>query len=140
MRVFFFKFLKQPREQLPFELLRESRQSGIDFYTSRGNRTSTVTPRQTPLHEDDGSMFSRFIGRTKNLASKGKNSIVSKYHSVRGGKQEDVVELLPANSSSEELVQTMGGGNSRGSGPSSLGMGVVSRNSGEPPKDLFDDL
>ena len=53
--------------------------------------------------------------------------------------QEDVVELLPANSSSEELVQTMGGVNSRGSGQSSLGVSVMSRN-GEPPKDLFDDI
>ena len=85
-------------------------------------------------------MFSRFIGKAKNLASKGKSSVVSKYQSVRRGKQEDVVELLPANSSSEDLVHTMGSGNSRGSGPSSLGIGVVSRSSGEPPKDLFDDL
>lgn len=70
---------------------------------------------------------------------------MSKYHSVRGGKKEDVVELLPANSSSEELVQSRGGANSRGSGhgQSSLGLGinVTSRNShGEPPKDLFDDI
>lgn len=128
---------------MPFELLRESRSSGgIDFYTSRRDRTSTVTPRQTPLIEDD-SRFSRFIGKAKNLAAKGKDSIVSKYHSVRGGKQEDVVELLPANSSSEELVQSRGGANSRGSGQSSVGLGInmMSRNShGEPPKDLFDDI
>ena len=65
---------------------------------------------------------------------------MSKYRSVRGGKQEDVVELLPANSSSEELVQSRGGANSRGSGQS-LGINVMSRNShGEPPKDLFDDI
>ena len=53
------------------------------------------------------------------------------------------MELLPANSSSEELMQSMGGANSRGSGQPSLGMGinVMSRNShGEPPKDLFDDI
>jgi hypothetical protein len=128
---------------LPFELLRESRSSGgIDFYTSRGNRTSTVAPRQTPLVEDD-SRFSRFIGKAKNLATRGKDSVVSKYHSVRGdGKKEDVVELLPANSSSEELVQSRGGANSRGSGQG-LGINVTSRNShshGEPPKDLFDDI
>ena len=126
----------QPRDQLPFELLRESRNSGIDFYTSRRERISTATPRQTPLHED-GSRFSRFVGKAKNLASKGKDSIVAKYHTVRAGKQEDVVELLPANSSSEELVQSA---NSRGSGQSSLGIDVVSRNSREPPKDLFDDI
>ena len=70
---------------------------------------------------------------------------MSKYHSVRGGKEEDVVELLPANSSSEELVQSRGGANSsRGSGQASLGMGinVTSRGNshGEPPKDLFDDI
>ena len=133
---------------MPFELLRESRSNsgGIDFYTSRGNRTSTVAPRQTPLVEDD-SRFSRFIGKAKNLATRGKDSVVSKYHSVRGGgKKEDVVELLPANSSSEELVQSSGGANSRGIGqPPSLGLGlsVTSRNShshGEPPKDLFDDI
>lgn len=125
---------------MPFELLKESRKNGIDFYTSRGNRTSTVAPRQTPLHEDDGSRFSRFIGKAKNLAAKGKGSIVSKYRSVRAGKQEDVVELLPANSSSEELVQSVGGASSRETGQSSLGMGVVSRNSREPPKDIFDDI
>ena len=134
---------------MPFELLRESHSSGgggIDFYTSRGSRTSTVAPRQTPLVEDD-SRFSRFIGKAKNLATRGKDSVVSKYHSVRGGgKKEDVVELLPANSSSEDLVQSRGGANSRGSGqPPSLGLGlnVMSRNShshGEPPKDLFDDI
>ena len=51
------------------------------------------------------------------------------------------MELLPANSSSEELVQSVGGANSRGSGQSSLGISVMSRNShGEPPKDLFDDI
>lgn len=118
---------------MPFELLRESRSSsGIDFYTSRRDRTSTVAPRQTPLIEDD-SRFSRFVGKAKNLAAKGKDSIVSKYRLVRGGKQEDVVEL----------VQSRGGANSRGSGQSSLGLGinVMSRNShGEPPKDLFDDI
>lgn len=128
---------------MPFELLRESRSSGIDFYTSRRDRTSTVAPRQTPLIEDD-SRLSRFISKAKNFATKGKDSIASKYHSVRtSGKQEDVVELLPANSSSEELVQSMGGANSRGNGSSGLGVGVsvMSRNShGKPPKDLFDDI
>lgn len=74
------------------------------------------------------------------MAAKGRDSVVAKYHSVRAGKQDDAVELLPANSSSEDLVNSRGGVNSRGSGPSSLGMGVVSRNSGEPPKDLFDDI
>ena len=133
--------LQQPRDQLPFELLRESRNSGIDFYTSRRDRTSTVAPRQTPLHEEDDSRFSRFVGKAKNLAARGKDSVVAKYHSVRAGKQEDGVELLPANSSSEELVQSVGGANSRGSGQSSLGISVMSRNShGEPPKDLFDDI
>ena len=130
----------QPREQLPFELLRESRKSGIDFYTSRRERQSaSASSRQTPLHEE-GSRLSRFVDKAKNMAARGKDSVVSKYRSVRGGKQEDVVELLPANSSSDDLVNSRGVVNSRGSGPSSLGMGVVSRNSGEPPKDIFDDI
>lgn len=93
------------------------------------------------MHEDpDDSRFSRFVGKAKNFAVKSKDSIVAKYHSVRAGKQDDAVELLPANSSSEELVQSVGGVGSRGSGQSNFGLGVVSRSPGEPPKDLFDDI
>jgi len=100
---------KNNRDQIPFELLRESslpgNRRGIDQFAARRAERDTSSSRdQTPLYEED-STLQKVMGQMKRFASKGKGAISSKYHSSkvafsRKNKNDDVVELLPPGASS----------------------------------------
>lgn len=139
---------RHDREQLPFELLRESAMSGksrrgIDqFSQRRAERDSTsLSRRQTMLHEEDQTRMGRFMGKVKGYASKSKDVISAKYLSSKvafgRGKEEDVVELLASGSSSSGSGPTSVSTRPNGAGMSRGGGGLGPR---EPPKDIFDDI
>lgn len=149
------------RDQLPFELLRESSNSrrGIDqFALRRAERDPTGSSRrQTPLHDEDESRLGRFVGRVKGFATKGKDAISSKYQSskmalARKKKDDDVIELLAtghgggsssssSNSNPTPSITTRPSSNGA-TGTSSSGSGHPYRGAGprDPPKDIFDDI
>jgi hypothetical protein len=149
---------KSNRDQLPFELLRESSQSrrGIDqFALRRAERDPNPPRRQVPLIEDEGSRVGRFVGRVKGLATKGKDAVSSKYQSSkmafgRKKKEDDVVELLAAGSSGSDSstqrsvtgISTRPSSNGATGTTSTGGSGGTYRGtaSRDPPKDIFDDI
>ena len=120
----------QPRGQLPLDLLRETRAS---------ERAPQRREKLSPADDSD-TRLGRFLSKAKGAAKKSKEGLVAKYKAVKNrGKHEDSVELLPSNSSSEELRRTARAESSvrveRG-----LGAGHGTWLSSQPPKDLFDDL
>lgn len=151
---------KSKRDQLPFELLRESSNSrrGIEqFSMRRAERDPNPSSRQIPLIEDEGSHLGRFVGRVKGLATKGKGAISSKYQSSklalgrRKKDEDDVVELLATGGSSSSDSSTQRPTTSITTRPTSNGAVGASSTSGsghayrgagsrDPPKDIFDDI
>lgn len=150
---------KSKRDQLPFELLRESSASrrGIEqFAMRRAERDPNPSRRQVPLIEDENSRVGRFVGRVKGLATKGKDKISSKYQSSklvlgRKKKPDDVVELLATGSSSSDSstqrpvasISTRPASNGAVGTSSASGSGLPYRGAGsriDPPKDIFDDI
>ena len=128
------------RDQVPFELLRESSTApgsrrGIDqFAPRRSERSGSSSRDQTPLHEGDSSL-KKLLGQVKTYASKGKGAVSSKYQASkvafarRSKSKGDAVELLPPGVSSSD--------------PGSNGesnFGRPRRTPIEPPKSLFDDI
>lgn len=143
---------KSNRDQLPFELLRESSNSrrGIEqFALRRAERDPNPSRRQTPLIEDEQSHIGRFVGRVKGLAAKGKGAVSSKYQSSklalgRKKKEGDVVELLATRSSgsdSNSRIATRPSNGALGTA-SGGGSGHAYRGAGsrDTPKDIFDDI
>lgn len=136
---------RKNRDQLPFELLRESAAAGrgIDNFALRRAERDTAS-RQTPLHEEDRTRMSKFVGRVKGYAVKSKNVVSSKYQASkvafnkrRGKEEEDVVELLATGSSSSSsgtVVSVV----TRPNGASGSGHGH--RGPRDPPKDIFEDI
>ena len=80
------------------------------------------------------------MGKAKGLAVKSKNTITAKYHSARRKSHDDVIELLPSNSSSDNLRLTAH--SSSGVGVSGSSGRLSSRGGGsrEPPRDMFNDI
>jgi len=113
-----------PRDQLPFELLRESRVNTL-YANARRNKPH---PRPTPSPQEDQSVFGRFVSKAKRVTFKGKAAISARYHSARGRGKEDTLELLPHSGSAEEMS---------GRSSSSIGTRTSFR---EPPRDIFDDI
>ncbi len=137
---------KRNRDQVPFELLRESaaagggNRRGIDQFASRrAERGGSSSRDQTPLSEGESGL-QKLLGRVKTYASKGKGAVTSKYQaskvafSRRSKEKDDVVELLPPRASSSSSF-------SRSNGNSSdSGFGRTRKAPSEPPKSLFDDI
>ncbi len=119
----------QPRDQLPIDLLRETRSS----------ERAPQRRRESIDKDDEETRLGRFLNRAKSAARKGKDGVLAKYTAAknRSGKHEDSVELLPSNSSSEDLVRSSHVTNSV---RVERGGGYMSRSSAQPPRDLFDDL
>ncbi len=119
----------QSRDQLPVDLLRETRDS----------ERAPQRRRESIDKDDDDSKLGRFLTRAKSAARKGKEGLVAKYKATknRAGKHEDSVELLPSNSSSEELQRSA---RVASSVRVERGAGHVSRSNAPPPRDLFNDL
>lgn len=146
---------RQNRDQLPFELLRESasangRGRGIDSFSQRRAERESAR-RQTPLHEEeDPSRMAKFVGRVKGLASGGKTALASKYQSAkvafgrRADNDDDVVELLSVgggtggSSSSSSAASSISGTITRPNGAGGSGLGH--RQPREPPKDIFEGI
>ena len=125
MGEFTFLFLTsiQRRDQLPFELLKESKLNSI-YANARRSRPHGGKPAQTP--PEDQSIFERFMTKAKGVASKSKVTMSARYHSARGKRDEDSLELLQDSGSEERFV------------PSSSR--VRSTNLREPPRDIFDGV
>ena len=121
---FLFSTSTQRRDQLPFELLKESKLNSI-YANARRNRPHVGKPAQTP--SEDRSLFERFLTKAKGVASKSKVTMSARYHSARGKRDEDALELLQQDSGSEERF-----------GPSSSG--VRSTSLREPPRDIFEGV
>ena len=111
-------FSLQPRSQLPFEILKESRTSSL--YSQRRAERTKKDEEHTPL--------SKFMSRARGLTAKSKAAISAKY-TVRGGDNDfdDAVELLPTSSSEDAAFSSH-----------RTSSHLSSRN--EPPKDIFDDI
>lgn len=114
---------------MPVDLLRETRAS----------EKAPQRRRESIDKDDEETKLGRFLTRAKGAARKGKDRLLAKYTAAknRSGKHEDSIELLPSNSSSEELVRSA---RSTSSVRVERGGGYVSRSNAPPPRDLFDDL
>ena len=148
------------RDQLPFELLRESAAAssgrGVDRFSHRRTERGGSLPRnQAPLHEEDESRISRFFSSVKNYAVQGKNAISSKYQSAKVAyssrkNEDDVVELLPTSRSGTSPPSSGSESKANGSRFSQSGTGTSWKDSTgfrggasasrEPPKGIFDDI
>lgn len=121
---FFYLTLTQRRDQLPFELLKESKLNSIYANARKSRPHHGGKPAQTP--PEDQSIFERFMTKAKGVASKSKVTMSARYHSARGKRDEDSLELLQDSGSEERFV------------PSSSR--VRSTNLREPPRDIFDGV
>ena len=130
----------QPRDQLPLDSLRETQTSDIMNRLAQRRAERTTPSQQT--EDEDKSRFGKFLSKAKGLARKSKDTIAAKYTAARNrGHNDDSVELLPSNPSSEDLQRTAR--LSAGLGGSvrvERGSSYPQRSSGSPPRDLFDDL
>ena len=122
---FLFSTSTQRRDQLPFELLKESKLNSIYANARRSRPHHGGKPAQTPA--EDQSIFERFVTKAKGVASKSKVTMSARYHSARGKRDEDSLELLQQDSGSEE---TFGSSSSR----------VRLTNLREPPRDIFEGV
>ena len=120
---FLFSTSTQRRDQLPFELLKESKLNSI-YANARRNRPHVGKPAQTP--SEDQSLFERFMTKAKGVTSKSKVTMSARYHSARGKRDEDALELLQDSGSEERF------------GPSSSGVRLTSLR--EPPRDIFEGV
>lgn len=130
----------QPRGQLPLELLRETQNSDIMNRLAQRKAERTTLKQQTD--DEDQTRFNKFLSKAKGFARKSKDTIAAKYTAARNrGHQDDSVELLPSNSSSEDLQRTERlSASLGGSVRVERGSSYPQRSSGSPPRDLFDDL
>lgn len=128
----------QPRDQLPLELLRETQNSDIvNRLAQRRAERESLSQSKT---EEDTSRFGKLMSKAKGFARKSKDTISAKYTAAKNRRHhDDSVELLPSNSSSENLQRTARlslGGSVR----VERGGSYPQRSTGSPPRDLFDDL
>lgn len=119
---FYFSASTQHRDQLPLELLKESKLNSI--YANARRSRPHGKPAQTP--PEDQSIFERFMTKAKGVASKSKASMSARYHSARGKEDEDVLELLQDSGSEDRVGRS--------------GSGVKMTSFTEPPRDIFEGV
>ena len=107
----------QPRSQLPFEILKESRTSSL--YSQRRADRAKKDEELTPL--------SKFVSKARSLATKSKTAVSARYTVGKSNDFDDEVELLPTSNSEDA-----------GFSSHRTSSHLLSRN--EPPKDIFDDI